>query len=126
MQTFFLEIISQNSTKKHLVCLQYHLKFSHCENLILIFWQYQLFLMGKCVFWKKKSTSIYRHVQWNLSKQNPFVTNCYPLANEVAKGYSNATVRPSVVRLSFRNILVNTLESTSFNGFDQTWYIFSP
>jgi hypothetical protein len=38
----------------------------------------------------------------------------YPLANEVAKGYSNATVRPS-----FRNILVNTLESTSFNGFWQ-------
>ena len=36
----------------------------------------------------------------------------YPLANEVAKGYSNATVRPS-----FRSILVNTLESTSFNGF---------
>jgi hypothetical protein len=32
----------------------------------------------------------------------------YPLANELAKGYSNAT---------FRNILVNTLESTSFNGF---------
>jgi len=38
--------------------------------------------------------------------------DCYPLANEVAKGYSNGTVRPS-----FRNILVNTLESTSFNGF---------
>ena len=36
----------------------------------------------------------------------------YPLANEVAKRYSNATVRPS-----FRNILVNTLESTSLNGF---------
>ena len=36
----------------------------------------------------------------------------YPLANEVVKGYSNATIRPS-----FRNILVNTLESTSFNGF---------
>ena len=36
----------------------------------------------------------------------------YPLANEVAKGYSNATARPS-----FHNILVNTLESTSFNGF---------
>ena len=36
----------------------------------------------------------------------------YPLANEVAKGYSNTTVR-----LSFRNILVNTLESTPFNGF---------
>jgi len=32
----------------------------------------------------------------------------YPLANEVPKGYSNATVR---------NILVNTLQSTSFNGF---------
>ena len=37
---------------------------------------------------------------------------CYPLANEVVKGYINATVRPS-----FRNILVNTVESTSFNGF---------
>jgi hypothetical protein len=24
---------------------------------------------------------------------------CYPLANEVAKGYSNATVRPSVTSL---------------------------
>ena len=36
----------------------------------------------------------------------------YPLANEVVKGYSNATVR-----LSFRNNLVNTLESTSYNGF---------
>ena len=36
----------------------------------------------------------------------------YPLANEVAKGYRNATDRPS-----FHNILVNTLESTSFNGF---------
>jgi hypothetical protein len=48
----------------------------------------------------------------------------YPLANEVAMGYSNATIRHSVrlsVRPSFRrsfpNILVNTLESTSFNGF---------
>ena len=41
----------------------------------------------------------------------------HPLANEVAKGYSNATVRPSFrpfFRASFRNILVNTLESTSF------------
>ena len=36
---------------------------------------------------------------------------CYPLVNEVAKGYSNATIT------SFCNILVNTLESTSFNGF---------
>ena len=39
----------------------------------------------------------------------------YPLANEGVKGYSNATVRPS-----FRpsvTILVNTLGSTSFNGF---------
>jgi hypothetical protein len=40
----------------------------------------------------------------------------YPLANEIVKGYSNATVRPAV-RPSFRNILVNTLETTSFNGF---------
>ena len=29
--------------------------------------------------------------------------HCYPLAKEVVKGYSNATVRPS-----FHNILVNT------------------
>ena len=36
---------------------------------------------------------------------------CYPLANEVARGYSNATVRLSIT------ILVNTLGSTSFNGF---------
>ena len=40
----------------------------------------------------------------------------YPLANEIAKGYSIATVRPSFLP-SFRNILVNTLESTSLNGF---------
>jgi hypothetical protein len=40
------------------------------------------------------------------------VTFYYPLGNEVAKGYSNATVRPS-----FRNMLVNTLGSTFFNGF---------
>ena len=48
----------------------------------------------------------------------------YPLANEVAKGYSKATVRS--FRLSFCSILMNTLGSTSFNGFDHTWYIFSP
>jgi len=40
----------------------------------------------------------------------------YPFTNEVAKGYSNATFRPSV-HPSFRNILVNTLESTSFKDF---------
>ena len=51
----------------------------------------------------------------------PTKTFFYPLANEVAKGYSNATIIPS-----FRNTFVNTLESTSFNGFDQTWYILSP
>ena len=45
-----------------------------------------------------------------------FTDDCYPLANKVAKGYSNATVRPSV-RPSFRNIVVNTVESTSFDGF---------
>jgi hypothetical protein len=41
----------------------------------------------------------------------------HPLAKEVAKGYGNATVRPSFrpfFGASFRNILVNTLESTSF------------
>ena len=45
-------------------------------------------------------------------ENSKFIINYYPLANEVAKGYSNATVCPS-----FRSILVNTLESTSFNGF---------
>jgi hypothetical protein len=40
------------------------------------------------------------------------VKTYYPLVNEVAKGYSNPSVRPS-----FRNILVNTLGSKSFNGF---------
>jgi hypothetical protein len=44
------------------------------------------------------------------------LNNYYPLANEVAKGYNNATVCP-FFRQSFRNILVNTLESTSFNRF---------
>ena len=57
-----------------------------------------------------------------VDKQNnmcffPLIISCklntfYPRANEVAKGYSNATIL-----LSFHNILVNTLESTSFNGF---------
>jgi hypothetical protein len=36
--------------------------------------------------------------------------HCYPLANEVAKGYINATVRPS-----FRNILhIRILQWTKF------------
>ena len=48
----------------------------------------------------------------NLLWSLPGTSLYYPLANEVAMGYSNATIRPS-----FRNILVNTLESTSFNGF---------
>ena len=41
----------------------------------------------------------------------PHCQDYYPLANEVARGYSNATVRPSVT------ILVNTLGLTSCNGF---------
>ena len=45
---------------------------------------------------------------------NPEAFN-YPLANEVARGYSNATVRPSF-RTSV-TILMNTLGSTSFNEF---------
>ena len=45
-------------------------------------------------------------------KTTPLFRPYYPLANEVAKGYSNATIHPS-----FRSILVNTIESTSFNGF---------
>jgi hypothetical protein len=43
----------------------------------------------------------------------------YPLANEVAKGYSNATVRPSVTSLW---TLCNQHPSMDF---DQTWYILS-
>ena len=50
--------------------------------------------------------------KFSMSKVKVTGSSFYPLANEVAKGYSNATVRPS-----FCNILVNTLESTSFNGF---------
>ena len=38
-----------------------------------------------------------------LFKTSNMAIHCYPLANEVAKGYSNATIRPS-----FHNILVNT------------------
>ena len=49
-------------------------------------------------------------------ENSKFIINYYPLTNEVAKGYSNATVCPSFGP-SFRSILVNTLESTSFNGF---------
>jgi len=44
---------------------------------------------------------------------------CYPLGNEVAKGYSNATVHPSVTSLW---ILQNQHPSMDF---DQTWYILS-
>ena len=84
-----------------------------------------------------------------------YIQYFYPLANEVAKGYSNATIRPSHpcehsrinilqwiltklgtylvlkriwnpidfqgqshwVKFLLHNILVNTLESTSLNGF---------
>ena len=54
----------------------------------------------------------------------------YPLGNEVTTGYSNATIRPSVLPSfrssflpSFLKIPVNTLESMSFN---LAWYILSP
>jgi len=48
------------------------------------------------------------NIQYNLLSKICEFFVFYPLANEVAKGYNNTTVR---------NILVNTLESTSFNGF---------
>jgi hypothetical protein len=47
-----------------------------------------------------------RLLRWRLPCKGGGLTGM--LANEVAKRYSNATVR---------NILVNTLESTSINGF---------
>jgi hypothetical protein len=50
--------------------------------------------------------------RWPLTYDLAQYWHYYPLANEVAKGYSNATIRPS-----FHSILVTTLESTSFNGF---------
>jgi hypothetical protein len=48
------------------------------------------------------------------------ITFYYPLANEVAKGDSNATVRPSVLP-SFHNILVNHKNVTSKNLTQWPW-----
>ena len=47
-------------------------------------------------------------------------TSYYPLANEVTKGYSNATVRPTVTSLS---TLWNQHPSMDSK---QTWYMLSP
>ena len=68
-------------------------------------------LVANCLLLIKKMAEQMMKVKINTNNptQNKYY---YPLANEVAKGYSNATFCPS-----FRNILVNTLESTSFNGF---------
>ena len=49
---------------------------------------------------------------WGLLCTRPTCLVLLSPCQKVAKGYSDASVCPS-----FRNILVNTLESTSFNGF---------
>ena len=46
-----------------------------------------------CHFIYRKKWVAYTMIRMELSSYN------YPLANEVAKGYSNATVRPSVTSL---------------------------
>ena len=60
-------------------------------------------------FCAHKTNVMYMYVR---SMDVVYFCDYYPLANEVGKEYSNATVRPS-----FRNIIVNTPESTSFNEF---------
>ena len=49
------------------------------------------------------------------------MTDFYPLANEVAKGYSKATVSPSVASCKLSRIKIHPSMD-----FDQTWYILSP
>ena len=61
---------------------------------------------------KKKPNKYKAEINNHFRTYRLILTANYPFVNEVAKGYSNATVRPS-----FRNIFVTTLESTSFNGF---------
>ena len=94
-----------------------------------------VFSIQKNVSLKKKNTHpplLYIRIRYAVGYcifQMQFLLPYYPLANEVAKGYRNATLRPSFfpsflpsflpsfVRPSFRNFFLNTLGSTSFNGF---------
>jgi hypothetical protein len=96
-----------------------------CDNTCDIHAIFMFFLVF-CCCWKIETISLFNRYSKLMIKQRLCYTFYfyYPLANEVAKGYSNATVCPSVrpsvrpsVLPSFRNILVNTLESTFFNGF---------
>jgi hypothetical protein len=95
--------------KLRITNLIYHVSNIYRDN----FMSYLSWAAG-CIWWKYKIKQLCPNQLNNL--QNVF----YPLTNEVAKGYRNATVCPSFCpsfRPSFRNILVTTLESTSFNGF---------
>ena len=73
--------------------------------------------------WYKNEMSLLWHNIFCITKTTSdakLAFHYYPFANEVAKGYSNATFHLSFllsIRPSFRNIFVNTLESTFFNGF---------
>ena len=76
-----------------------------CERKVRL----KLGVLCICILWISRSLFILTIFDHSYQSYAPF----YPLANEVAKRYSNTfSVRPS-----FRNIIVNTLESASFNGF---------
>ena len=106
-----MNIFSHN-TFFFLLCLVY-------RNLCCQFLWIVIFLLLPLRY---STTFIYKIIEVNrpFRLEQCLSTFYYPLSNEVAKGYSNATVIPSFllsVRPSFHNILVNTLESTSFHGF---------
>jgi hypothetical protein len=86
-----------------------------CPCNLILFYASQLNFYLHCTLYLQFSLVLYAS-QLNFYLLHVLCPCNYPLANKVAKGYKNATVRPSF-HPSFRNILVNTIESTSFNGF---------
>ena len=95
-----------------------------CSSIIFLFyysWLRSFHSAEKT--WYKNEMSLLWHNIFCITKTTSdakLAFHYYPFANEVAKGYSNATFHLSFllsVRPSFRNIFVNTLESTFFNGF---------
>ena len=90
-----------------------------CPCNLILFYASQLNFYLHCTLYLQFSLVLYAS-QLNFYLLHVLCPCNYPLANKVAKGYKNATVRPSFrpsFHPSFRNILVNTIESTSFNGF---------
>jgi hypothetical protein len=94
-----------------------------CSSIIFLFYYSLLRSFHSAEkTWYKNEMSLLWHNIFCITKTSDakLAFHYYPLTNEVAKGYSNATFHLSFllsVRPSFRNIFVNTLESTSFNGF---------